>query len=175
MVSFFSKNGGQKGFTLIEIIVVMVIMGFLVLLGSYGLNNAVDGYVLARDNAHLSQKAQAALDRIAVELSNITFNGTRYNVNAGNGTSITYTANFGGADETPTISLVGTEVHFDNITLTDQAVAGTGLQLTYWNSANPPAAVAATDSAMRLIGVSLTLAGPLNTTRTFGTRVALQR
>lgn len=165
----------QRGFTLIEIIVVMVIMGFLVLLGSFGLNHAVDGYVLARDNAHLSQKAQAALDRITVELSNITFNGTRYNVSAGNGTSITYTANFGGADETHTIILVGTEVHFDNIPLTDQVVPGTGLQLTYMNSANPPGTVGATDTTMRLIGVSLSLSGPNNTSRTFTTRVALQR
>ena len=95
----------QQGFTLIELIVVMVVLGILVLGGIFGLKQVMDGYTLAQANATSTQKAQNALDRITIELSHITYNssGVRYNVSAGTASSITYTANFGGADETHTI------------------------------------------------------------------------
>jgi prepilin-type N-terminal cleavage/methylation domain-containing protein len=169
-----SLTAGQHGFTLIEIIVAMTIMGLLVLLGSFGLQNAVDGYTLARDNAHLSQKAQAALDRLMVEFSNVTFNGAqnRYNFTAGTGTSLTYTANFGGADENHTVALVGDEVRWDNIPLTDQVAA---LQFTYRNSNGILVGGGAVDPALRLIEISLTMSGPNGVARVYTSRVALQR
>ncbi|MBI5586394.1 MAG: type II secretion system protein [Deltaproteobacteria bacterium] len=169
----FININNHRGFTLIEIIVAMTIMGLLVLLGSFGLQSAVDGYTLARDNAHLSQKAQAALDRMAIEFASITFNGaqSRYNIITGNNSSLTYTANFGGADENHTIALGGSQVQLDNIPLTDIVGA---FQLTYMNS-NGAVVGGAVDPAVRIIGVSLTLNGPNGITRIFNTRVALQR
>ncbi len=80
-------KGRQGGFTLIETITVLVILGLLGVLGSMAAVNAVRGYKWAEDNAHLAQKAQVALTRIAVELAYATDvsvhgNGRRINYDA---------------------------------------------------------------------------------------------
>lgn len=171
------KPTQAEGFTLIEVIVVMVVLGVLAAMGSFGLERAMDGYNLAQANAASTQKAQNALDRITIELARITYNsaGLRYNVTAGTGSSITYTANFGGADETHTINQNGSLVRFDNndsLALTDGVVAN-GLQLTYFNGNGT--VVGATSPAMRLIGISLEGQVIPGVTRTYNARVALQR
>ena len=162
---------------MIEIIVVMVVLGVLTAVGSFGLERAMDGYNLAQANSESTQKAQNALDRIAVELSNITYNSgqSRYNVSAGNAGSITYTANFGGADETHTINQNGNLVRYDNndnLPLTDRVVAN-GLVLTYFDGNGT--AVGATSPDMRLIGIALTVQVVPGANRTYNARVALQR
>jgi prepilin-type N-terminal cleavage/methylation domain-containing protein len=165
----------QRGFTLIEIVVVMIVLGIMALMGSFGLERAMDGYNLARENSQISQKAQNALDRLAIELSNIPFNGGlgRYTISAGTAGSLTYTATFGGANEVHTISQVGDQLRLDNQPLTD-LVIGNGLQFTYLNAGGTTLG-GGTDPALRMIQISLSLRGPrVNVTRTFNTRVALQ-
>ena len=122
----------QRGFTLIEIIVVMIVLGIMVLMGSFGLERAIDGYNLARENSEISQKAQNALDRLAIELSHIPFNTgmSRYKISAGTAGSLTYTANFGGADEIHTFTQSGDQLRWDNLPLTDLVTAN-GLQFSY--------------------------------------------
>ncbi len=122
----------QRGFTLIEIIVVMIVLGIMALMGSFGLGRAIEGYNLARENSEVSQKAQIALDRLVVELSHIPFNTVtaRYNISAGTAGSLTYTANFGGADEIHTFTQAGNQVLLDNLPLTDLVTAN-GLQFSY--------------------------------------------
>jgi prepilin-type N-terminal cleavage/methylation domain-containing protein len=165
----------QRGFTLIEIIVVMIVLGLMALMGSFGLGRAVDGYNLARDNSEVSQKAQNALDRVAIELSHITFNpGTgRYNISAGTAGNLTYTANFGGADEIHTLTQAGNQLQLDNRPLTDLVTAN-GLQFSYLDINGNAVAGGGVDPALRIIQTSLSLRGSVAVTRTFTTRVALQ-
>lgn len=59
----------KKGFTVVEIVVVIVLLGIIGLFGTMLLVNIVRSYQMAEDNAHLAQKAQIALTRIAVEMS----------------------------------------------------------------------------------------------------------
>jgi prepilin-type N-terminal cleavage/methylation domain-containing protein len=165
----------QKGFTLIELIVVMVVLGILMSVGFVGLQQAMDGYNLSLASATTTQKAQTALDRITCELSHMTYDsgGLRYNISAGTGTSITYTANFGGADETHTIDQNGSLVRFDNdnnLVLTD-GVAANGLQFSYLDGNGN--AVGATAMDMRLIGIALTVRVTPTANRTYNARVAL--
>jgi prepilin-type N-terminal cleavage/methylation domain-containing protein len=167
----------QRGFTLIEFIVVMIILGILVFGGVLGLRQVMDGYGIARDNSASTQKVQNALDRIVIELSRITYNGTsqHYNVTAGTAGSISYTANFGGADENHTIDQSGSLVRMDSdsaLVLTDQVTAN-GLQFSYMDGSGN--AVTATDATMRMIGIALTVQVIPGVTRTFNARVALQR
>jgi prepilin-type N-terminal cleavage/methylation domain-containing protein len=173
----------QGGFTLIEVIVVMVVLGVLAAVGSFGLERAMDGYNLAQANAESTQKAQNAVDRITIELANITYNGGlfRYNVTAGTANSITYIANFGGVDETCTINqsdsqaqLVKTvaNVMIGTFPLTD-LVPANGLLFTYFDGNGN--AVPATNADMRLIGIALTVQVIPGVTRTYNARVALQR
>jgi prepilin-type N-terminal cleavage/methylation domain-containing protein len=170
-------SSNQHGFTLIEFIVVMIVLGILVLGGVFGLRQVVDGYGLARDNSVSTQKVQNALDRMVIELSHVTSNsnGTRYNITAGTAGSISYTANFGGADENHTIDQNGSLIRLDtddSLVLTDQVTAN-GLQFSYLDGNGN--AVNATDTTMRLIGIALTVQVTPGVTRTFNARVALQQ
>jgi prepilin-type N-terminal cleavage/methylation domain-containing protein len=167
----------QRGVTLIEFIVVIVILGIVMLGGVFGLRQVVDGYGLARANSVSTQKVQNALDRIVIELSHITRNssGTRYNISTGTAGSISYTANFGGADENHTLDQNGSMVRLDtddSLALTDLVTAN-GLQFSYFDGNGN--AVTATDINMRLIGISLTVQVSPSATRTYNARVALQQ
>jgi prepilin-type N-terminal cleavage/methylation domain-containing protein len=163
----------QRGFTLIELIVVIVVLGILGATGTFGLIQIMDGYTLAQRMSTSTQKAQIALDRITIELSHTIYDssGSRYNISAGTGDSITYTANFGGADETSTISLSGTQVLLNNIPLTDGIA---GLQFSYLDG-DGTTVVTATSTAMRLIGIVLTVQVTPTVTRAYNARVTLQK
>lgn len=81
-----------KGFTLIEIIAVLLILGAIGAVGTMTLTNMIESYQLARNNSHLTQKAQVALTRIANELNyatdvQITGNTIRYDAEYPDGTS----------------------------------------------------------------------------------------
>lgn len=58
-----NKNN-EKGFTLIEIVVTLILVGILGVIGSIGLVNMVKGYVAAKANATAVQKGQVALLQI---------------------------------------------------------------------------------------------------------------
>ena len=62
----------ESGFTLIEAIVVLVLMGILAVGLSMGLVRGVQNYVFANEATQLSQKAQLALARIEKELIDVT-------------------------------------------------------------------------------------------------------
>ena len=55
-----SKNT-EKGFTLIEVIVTLILIGILGVIGSIGLVNMVQGYVTSKNNAAAVQKGQVAM------------------------------------------------------------------------------------------------------------------
>jgi prepilin-type N-terminal cleavage/methylation domain-containing protein len=58
----------QFGFTLIEIIVSLVLLGIMAAIAGMGLVAVSRGYIFTKENAHISQKAQLAVDRLSKEL-----------------------------------------------------------------------------------------------------------
>lgn len=62
------NHNHSKGFTLIEVIVVLVLVGVMAALLGTVIIKAVENYYFAREADHLSQKAQVALARINKEL-----------------------------------------------------------------------------------------------------------
>lgn len=64
------KSGASPGggFTLIEMIVTLLIVGLMAAIGGMGIVQAVRGYVTVRENAAITQKAQLAMSRITREI-----------------------------------------------------------------------------------------------------------
>ncbi|GAB6094422.1 hypothetical protein JCM14469_06740 [Desulfatiferula olefinivorans] len=60
------------GFTLVEIIVVLVLVSILAAATGLLLTTSIRSYTLVRQSADISQKAQLALSRLRLELSNIS-------------------------------------------------------------------------------------------------------
>ena len=60
------------GFTLVEVIASLVIVGILGAIAGMGIVTGLRGYLQAKENGHLAQKAQIALTRINRELMELT-------------------------------------------------------------------------------------------------------
>ncbi len=61
-----------KGFTLIEVIVSLVILGILTMIAGMGIVAGLNSWETARENVHISQKAQLAMSRVSRELTELT-------------------------------------------------------------------------------------------------------
>ena len=84
----------------LELVLSLVILGIIGAIGAMGLTDAVRGYMYGVDNANLAGKAQAALDRINLELTHVNFwdetnDKEQDGVTASSTTSITYDVDFG--------------------------------------------------------------------------------
>lgn len=62
------------GFTLIELIASLVLLGIIAVFGGMFVVQGMEGYIFSKKNSEKALKAQIALDRIALELRNL--NGT---------------------------------------------------------------------------------------------------
>ena len=92
------KISDSRGFTLIELVTVIIIAAILSAIAGMGLVQIANGYVFARKNAAVSQQAQVALARLVKELSEMrsvpsaTATGLTYQrINAATGLPETHT------------------------------------------------------------------------------------
>ena len=73
-LSFIKKQlaiGPQKGFTLVELIITIVLVGIIGTFTTLFAYTGLNGYLRARDTSEGALKAQIALDRISLELREI--------------------------------------------------------------------------------------------------------
>jgi prepilin-type N-terminal cleavage/methylation domain-containing protein len=114
----------DAGFTLIEIIVTLILLGIMGTLAGMLIAKGAQGYITAKATNELSQKAQLALDRMILEFEDISA------ISAANNASICYTLTYydAVADSTTDVprclGLVGNQIK-----IVDGAVApdaGTG-------------------------------------------------
>jgi type II secretory pathway pseudopilin PulG len=150
-------TAGKKaaGFTLLEAILVLVLVGFMSAVAGLGIVRGVEGYLFTRDNSATTQKAQLALSRMSREMMEIQ------NVTTAGGTSIVFTAPMGASPDTRSIGLVGTTVKLAEgatalaagDTLVDNV---TGFTLTY-SKADGSAWLQGTDPVNLLARVDINL------------------
>jgi prepilin-type N-terminal cleavage/methylation domain-containing protein len=72
-------TGSQAGFTLIEIIVSLILVGVLAAMGGLAIVQVIQGYMMTRENSAMTQKAQLAMSRITreiIEMINIPSDAT---------------------------------------------------------------------------------------------------
>jgi prepilin-type N-terminal cleavage/methylation domain-containing protein len=76
----------ESGFTLFEIIISLIILGIMAAVAGMGIVTGVKGYVFTRENAHLAQKSNLAMQRVTrefleiidVDPNNVTANSLIY-------------------------------------------------------------------------------------------------
>ena len=61
----------ESGFTLIEVIAVLILAGVLAAAAGAGIVRGVEGYILVKETARLNQKAQLAMERMRREMVQI--------------------------------------------------------------------------------------------------------
>ncbi|GAB7078576.1 type II secretion system protein [Megalodesulfovibrio paquesii] len=81
-------SSSSRGFTLVEVLATLIIIGVVAAAGTLGLAEVMRTYVMSTDHSDMAQNAQLALNRIYLELQHIQ------TVTASTDTSITYQPRF---------------------------------------------------------------------------------
>jgi len=154
------KTLGKKGFTLIELVTVIVIIAIVGTMAGMGLIQIANGYAMAKKSAVLAQQAQIALTRTAKEFSGIQ------SISSAAPASITYTR----SGVSHTLSWTGTDqpLTLDDDTLIDKVQTFT---LTYHNAYN--ASASSYSSATAVIELTFQLKNADGSLQTFVQRTAL--
>ncbi len=168
----------MRGFTLIEVVVSLILVGILAAVGGLGMVQAVQGYMIVKDNAEITQKAQLAMSRMTreiVEMTGLTaaasttllpVKNVERNITIGLDASAKAIkiSSTGGTDVT------GGDILVDNVN---------SMTLTYYTGATPanswPLPVPGTSSDIRnlsAIDINLQIARPDGTALSFLNRVS---
>ncbi len=66
------QNGSNSGFTLIEVIVSMILVGVMAAVAGMGIVSATKAFIFTKEAADISQKSQLAMNRLTKSISNWT-------------------------------------------------------------------------------------------------------
>lgn len=179
----FPAARGVSGFTLIELVLSLMILGLIGAMGAMGFTDAVRGYLHGVDNANLAGKAQAALDRIRLELTHVDFwddvNYQRQDgITTSSQTSITYDVDFGdnrgkGTDLVLAYNSGGRTITLKNGANARTLVDGvTNFSFAYYDDpADTTAQTSYTPGTTMCIGITMELTGVNGQPVVFNTRV----
>jgi prepilin-type N-terminal cleavage/methylation domain-containing protein len=156
-------KSGEKGFTLIEVIATLVLVGITAAFAGMWIVSVVNGYLFAKTNASTVQKAQLAMTRLAKEFTAIdsiipgSTTGIQITYTRPDPppltTSTQYTVSRTGSDPGPYTIQLGGNTLIDRVSQFDLTYcdnAGSGCSTT-WSSTS------------KIINISLTLSDAPNT------------
>lgn len=157
----------ESGFTLIEIIMSLVLLGIIGVMAGFGILQVTNSFIWTRGTTSMAGKGQLAMLRMMQELTVAT------SVGSSSASSITFTAQTGSSStKTYTLSVSGTNLRLSDGTDTDTLCDGvSSLALAYYDSYNDATAATTWESTSKLIAITLTLTGPNNISRSFTARV----
>lgn len=158
-------GNSEKGFTLIEVIVALILLGIVSAIAGMGFVVVAKGYVFAKLNSEMVEKGQTAITRMVKELGDCTITAG----NPTNPTSITFDRRSDGT--THTFSWAGTpgnplvlDLSNNNDTLIDNV---NGFALAYYDNAGNIVAAAAASQ----VEITMQLIAADNSIQTFTNRV----
>jgi len=153
----------QKGFTLLEIIAALILVGIIGATLGMGITQIINGFVFSKKNAETARKAQLAMIRLVKELKSANILNTPSPPAAA---SITFSG-----DAIYTVSWsAGNPLTMNSDTLTDNV---NKFELTYYDSYNSSAA--AYSASTTLIGITLELKGADDMILIFEDRVFVKK
>jgi prepilin-type N-terminal cleavage/methylation domain-containing protein len=153
----------QKGFTLIEIIVSLVLVGIIAAFSAMGVSSIVEGFLITKANAETTQKGQLAIARLVREFVCIT----SVDPAASGPTSITFTSYRQDVAGVHVVSWTADILTIDGDILTDNVA---GFDLGYLDSYGG-AKQGTWVSSRRMIQITLSLKGANNAVSVFTDRV----
>jgi prepilin-type N-terminal cleavage/methylation domain-containing protein len=156
----------EQGFTLIEIIVSLLLLGVVVAFISLSSVNMINSFLFARYNADTLLKGQIAMARIQKELNNVK----TVSLSSTNANRITFTSYRDAVASNHNIAWggSGTNLSFDGVVLTDKVG---NFSLAYYDNYNGNANTTFSANS-HIIEVNLVIKGWQNTTSAFNARVA---
>ena len=160
-----NNNCNNRGFTLIEVIVSLVLVGIIGAIAGMLLVQISKGFVFSKKTAATAQKGQITISRLVKEFSTIT------SISSGTATSITFTRDPG---VTHTISwagannplLIATDIVTDNVN---------SFNLQYYDSYNDPSPSPSYLPSTAMIEITLELKGADDISSEFVNRVFMYK
>jgi len=161
----------ESGFTLIEVIISLVLVGIMTAVAGMGLVYVAESFIFTRMNATTMQKEQMAMARIVLELNNIssifspstgdtmTFYSYKDDVKKKRVVRLN--------DDNDTIEIDDGDGNY--YTLTDQIATSNGFSLQYYANYND--SVECYPPSAKVIVVTLRMAGANSSTQVFVERV----
>lgn len=162
------RNGAPKGFTLIEVIASILLLGIVVTFFSISAGKLIEGYIFTKDNVNTSLGAQVAMSRLMKELRSID------SVSSGSETYLTYSFVRNGASvSNRTISWGGTAG--DPLLLGGTVLAEnvSDFQISYHQSYSDSGDFT-WDGTEKIIGLTLSLTGASDVASSFSSWVVLR-
>lgn len=153
-----SKN---SGFTLIEVIVSILLVGLLSVFAGMGVAVVIKGYSLTEKNAEVASKGQLAMTRLIKELKHIN------SVSSGTSTTLSFTSYKQDISSPHTVSWSGSSLFLDGDPLTDIVA---GFDIGYYDTYNGAKQVLWSANS-RVIEITLSLSGANNNIIDFMIRV----
>ena len=164
IVTIMGKLKKKNGFTLIEVIVTLVLVGILATMAGYGLTQAARAFLFSKDAYALSQKSQLVLERMKKTFINISA------ITQADDTSVTVEFLMNRAVVTERFQISNSNLEIVDVAVnrayvfTDNVVANAGGEdlFSYFRTDGTAWTIADGSENLAKIRVSVTIKGPNN-------------